>query len=55
MDKKIGMAMVVLGFLLIVANAIDYLAALNTIHAGTSIIGIALVVVGIIFEKGTKY
>ena len=51
MKLKPGLILAILGFLLILLNAIDYLANWQSVPSGLTIIGLMLVVVGIALEK----
>ena len=54
MNKKIGIMMVILGFVLILVNAIEYIGGFfgfSTDMKSSMIIGIALVFVGMVYSN----
>ena len=54
MKLKPGLILAILGFFLILLNAIDYLANWQNVPSGLTVIGLMFVVVGIALEKKEK-
>ena len=54
MKLKLGLILAILGFFLILLNAIDYLANWQNVPSSLTVIGLMFVVVGIALEKKEK-
>lgn len=54
LKHRLGLALVAIGFILIVLNAADYIVGWNAVSPSTGGFGIILVMLGIVFGKRFK-
>jgi len=52
--RRIGLAMAILGFLLLILNAVDYVMGWNKVSPGFTAIAIMLVVIGVGLVRRTE-